>query len=336
MRMAQYAQAPVLLAGDIDRGGVYASFIGTYATFEPWEREQLYGFAVNKFRGDPTLLDDAHDYVRRMTGKEVAGVFDFLPDLGLPEEDSVGFCFAPKAEKRSDSLDVALIQLGHIANFTDYAPLDIEPDVQIRTVRSGEELGQPDVIILPGSKGVADDIGRMRKSGLFEAVKHSSAFLVGICGGLQILGEKLLDPDGIESEISEAIGLELLPLVTRMNRKKTLRHTSSVTGDGLPVYGYEIHHGETRCMNRDGLSVFYSPDGREIGYEAERIFATYLHGVFDNDTFRRHFLNTIRRRKGWEPLSVQTEYGFEKALNRLADHVRSRIDLKKLYRKMGL
>ena len=155
MRMAQYAQSPVLLAGDIDRGGVYASFIGTYATFERWERDLLYGFAVNKFRGDPTLLDDAHDYVRRMTGKEVAGVFDFLPGLGLPEEDSVGFSFAPKAEKRSDSLDIALIHLGHIANFTDYAPLDIEPDVQIRTVRSGEELGQPDVIIQPGSKGVA-------------------------------------------------------------------------------------------------------------------------------------------------------------------------------------
>lgn len=336
MRMAQYAQSPVLLAGDIDRGGVYASFIGTYATFEPWERELLYGFAVNKFRGDPTLLDDAHDYVRRMTGKEVAGVFDYLPGLGLPEEDSVGFSFAPKAEKRSDSLDIALIQLGHIANFTDYAPLDTEPDVQIRTVRSGEELGQPDVIILPGSKGVADDIGRMRKNGLFEAVEKSSAFLVGICGGLQILGEKLIDPEGVESEISETLGLKLLPLVTRMNRKKTLRHTGSTVHGNLPVYGYEIHHGETHCTNPDGISVMHSPDGREIGYETERIFATYLHGVFDDDAFRRHFLNALRRRKGWEPLAVQTEYGFEKALNRLADHVRSRIDLKKLYRKMGL
>ena len=176
----------------------------------------------------------------------------------------------------------------------------------------------------------------MRKSGLFDAVKNSSAYLVGICGGLQILGEKLIDPEGVESVISETLGLKLLPLVTRMNRKKTLRHTGSMVHDNLPVYGYEIHHGETHCTNPDGISVMHSPDGREIGYETERIFATYLHGVFDDDAFRRHFLNTIRRRKGWEPSAVQTEYGFEKALNRLADHVRSRIDLKKLYRKMGL
>ena len=336
MRMAQYAQSPVLLAGDIDRGGVYASFIGTYATFEPWERELLYGFVVNKFRGDPTLLADAHDYVRRMTGKEVAAVFDFLPGLGLPEEDSVGFSFAPKAEKRSDSLDVALIRLGHIANFTDFAPLDLEPDVQIRTVGCGGELGQPDLIILPGSKSVADDIARMKQNGLFEAVKHSSAFLAGICGGLQILGEKLLDPEGIESADPEVEGMKKLPLVTVMDRKKTLRHTSGVTASGLPVYGYEIHHGQTHCTGKDGLSVMYSPDGREIGYEAEGILATYLHGIFDDDAFRRHFLNSVRRRKGWKPLPAQTQYGFEKALNRLADHVRSRIDLEKLYRKMGL
>ena len=336
MRMAQYAQSPVLLAGDIDRGGVYASFIGTYATFEPWERELLYGFAVNKFRGDPTLLDDAHDYVRRMTGKEVVGVFDFLPDLGLPEEDSVGFSFALEAEKRSDSLDIALIHLGHIANFTDYAPLEIEPDVRIRTVRSGDELGQPDVIILPGSKGVADDIARMKQSGLFEAVKNSSAYLVGICGGLQILGEKLLDPDGIESEISEEEGMGKLSLTTVMRKKKTLRHSSAVTRSGLPVRGYEIHHGESRCRMKDGLSVMYSEDGRELGYEAEGMLATYLHGVFDDDAFRRQFLNSIRLRKGWNALPQTCEYGFEKALNRLADHVRSRIDLEKLYRKMGL
>ena len=336
MRMAQYAAAPVLLAGDIDRGGVYASFIGTYATFEPWERELLYGFAVNKFRGDPTLLDDAHKYVARMTGKEVVAVFDFLPGLGLPEEDSVGFAFAPRAEKRPDSLDIAVIRLGHIANFTDFAPLDIEPDVQIRVVSHAGELGEPDVILLPGSKSVADDIGRMRQTGLFDAVKRSRAFLAGICGGLQILGEKLQDPDRIESDRTETAGLGLLPLVTRMNRKKTLRHTAAVTRDGLPVRGYEIHHGETVCTPRDGLYVMVSPDGRELGYETDGILATYLHGIFDDDAFRRHFLNGLRRRKGLGPLPPQTQYGFEPALNRLADHVRSRIDLKKLYRKMGL
>ena len=336
MRMAQYAAAPVLLAGDIDRGGVYASFIGTYATFEPWERELLYGFAVNKFRGDPTLLDDTHKYVARMTGKEVAAVFDFLPGLGLPEEDSVGFAFAPRAEKRPDSLDIAVVRLGHIANFTDFAPLDIEPDVQIRVVERSDELGEPDVILLPGSKSVAEDISRMHHTGLFDAIARSRAFLVGICGGLQILGEKLLDPDRIESDQVETAGLGLLPLVTRMDRKKTLLHTAAATRDGLQVRGYEIHHGVTVSTSKDGLYVMHSPDGRELGYEADNILATYLHGIFDDDAFRRHFLNELRRRKGWGALPQQTEYGFEPALNRLADHVRSRIDLKKLYRKMGL
>ena len=336
MRMAQYAQSPVLLAGDIDRGGVYASFIGTYATFERWERDLLYGFAVNKFRGDPTLLADAHRYVERMTGKAVEAVFDFLPDLGLPEEDSVGFAFGPKAEKRTDSLDAAVIHLGHIANFTDLVPLDIEPDVQLRVVRHGDELGSPDLIILPGSKGVADDIARMKENGLFEAVNNSSAFLVGICGGLQILGEELLDPEEVESEISVVEGMKKLPLVTVMEKKKTLRHTSAVTSSGLSVHGYEIHHGKTHCVNSKGLSVMVAPDGREIGYEAPGILATYLHGIFDDDTFRRQFLNSIRLRKGWDALPQSCEYGFEKALNRLADHVRSRINLEKLYRKMGL
>ena len=336
MRMAQYAQSPVILAGDIDRGGVYASFIGTYATFEPWERELLYGFAVNKFRGDPSLLADAHEYVRRMTGKEVLGVFDYLPDLDLPEEDSVGFGFGPEVKKRPDSLDFAVIHLGHIANFTDLAPLDREPDVKLRIVRSGNELGSPDAILLPGSKGVSDDLAGMKRNGLFDAVKNSSAFLIGICGGMQMLGETLLDPEGIESEAAEVPGFGKLPLTTIMRRKKLLRHSCSETSGGLPVRGYEIHHGETACIRKDGLFVMHSEDGREIGYETEGILATYLHGIFDEDVFRRHFLNALRRRKGWLDLPQQTEYGFEKALNRLADHVRSRIDLKKLYRKMGL
>ena len=336
MRMAQYAAAPVLLAGDIDRGGVYASFIGTWATFEPWERELLYGFAVNKFRGDPSLLADAHDYVRRMTGRGVEAVFDFLPDLGLPEEDSMGFALAPKAEKRADALDIAVIRLGHIANFTDLAPLDIEPDVQLREVGSKNELGTPDAVILPGSKGVADDLARLKRSGLFDALKNTPAFLVGICGGLQMLGEKVLDPGRIESDDPEAEGLKKLPLTTVMDRKKTLKHTSAVTRSGLSVHGYEIHHGETTSRSQTGLSVMHSADGREIGYEADGILATYLHGIFDDDVFRRHFLNSLRRRKGLPELNVHTQYGFEPALNRLADHVRSRIDLKKLYRKMGL
>jgi len=335
MRMAEYAQSPVLLAGDIDRGGVYASFIGTYATLEPWERKLLHGFVVNKFRGDPTLLGDAHDYVRNMTGKPVLGVVDFLPDLGLPEEDSVNFGLFRKGKKDSRRLDIALIHLGHIANFTDVAPFEAEPDAELRTVRTAAELGEPDLVILPGSKGVADDLRRLREEGLFEAMRNTRAPIAGICGGLQMLGERLLDPDGVESSLPEVECLGLLPLETVMMPRKILRRTTALYSDGTSISGYEIHHGTTRCSDPLILRIL-DREGREVGYEKGNIFATYLHGVFDDDAFRRKYLNRLRKRKGWPELETGAPYGLEEALNRLADHVRARLDIPALYKRMGL
>ncbi len=335
MRMARHAEAAVLLAGDIDRGGVYASFIGTYATFEPWERELLYGFLVNKFRGDASLLADAHEYVVRMTGKPVVGVIDWQPDLGLPEEDSVGFAsgFAGEAAKTGPCLDVAVVVLGHIANFTDFAPLAAEPDVRLRAVRGAAELGEPDAILLPGSKNTAADWRALKEGGLAEAIHASRAYRIGICGGLQLLGRRVADPLGIESPpgtVTECLGE--LPMETVMRPRKTVRRTAA---GGF--FGYEIHHGESRLLEEvPGIAVHRSADGREIGYERDGLFATYLHGVFDDDRFRRLFLNRLRARRGWTPIEPGTRYGFEAALDRLADHVRSRVDLKALYRRMGL
>ncbi len=335
MRMAQYAQSPVLLAGDIDRGGVYASFIGTYATLEPWERELLYGFLVNKFRGDSSLLADAHDYVVNMTGKPVVGVIDYQHDLGLPEEDSVSFGFTREVVRDSQTLDVALIYLDHIANFTDFAPLEIESDVKVRTVSSGQELGEPDLIILPGSKSVVADIAKLRSSGLFDRIKSSNARIAGICGGLQILGQRLLDPEGIESSNQEATGLCMLPFETIMRKDKTLRRNQVRRGDGTFLSGYEIHHGESYATGND-CEVMRDDQGNVIGFEQGRIFATYLHGVFDDDQFRRDFLNEVRKNKGWELKNTLTEYGIENALNFLAEHVRSRVNMKQIYKRMGL
>lgn len=335
MRMAEYAQSPVLLAGDIDRGGVYASFIGTYATLEPWERKLLHGFVVNKFRGDPSLLGNAHDYVRSMTGKPVLGVVDFLPDLRLPEEDSVNFGLFRKGKKDSRRLDIALIHLEHIANFTDTAPLEAEADAELRAVRTAAELGNPDLILLPGSKGVADDLRRLRETGLFEAIRHTGAPIAGICGGLQMLGTRLLDPDGVESSCPEAECLGLLPLETVMMSRKILRRTEAICADGTPVSGYEIHHGLSHCYDPSILRIL-DREGREIGYECGDIFATYLHGIFDDDAFRRKFLNRLRKRKGWPELATGACYGLEGSLNRLADHVRERLDIPALYKRMGL
>ncbi len=339
MRMAQYANAQVLLVGDIDRGGVYASFAGTWATLEPRERRLVNGFIVNKFRGDASLLWDAHEWLKNLTGRPVLGVIDFQRDLGLPEEDSVNFSFVRPVKKEERTLDIALVHLGHIANFTDYAPLEIEPDVTLRKVDCAADFGDPDVVILPGSKSVAADLALLRKSGLDQKIYDSSkrgAFLVGICGGLQLLGERLLDPDGVESSDPEVCCLGLLPLKTVMRRAKTLRRTRAYLPEGKELNGYEIHHGETVSME-SGVPEIRDETGRAVGFVRGNCFTTYLHGVFDDDRFRRSWLDRLRVAKGWTPKGgVTARYGVEEALNRLADHVRSRIDIEQLYRKMGV
>ena len=340
MRMARYAEAPVILAGDIDRGGVYASFIGTYATLDPAERRLLYGFLVNKFRGDPTLLASAHEYVRKMTGRPVLGVVDYFRDIGLPEEDSVNFSLIRPAPKLDKTLDAVLIGLGHIANFTDFTPLELEPDVSIRKIHSAEEFGKPDLVILPGSKSVADDMAFLRSSGLAEKIHsavRSGAWFVGVCGGLQLAGEVLRDPEHVESLQDSVACLGLLPLETVMRKEKTLCQAKArIPADGTAVSGYEIHNGVTTCRS-EGYVLMEKEDSSPVGFGADRIFTTYLHGIFDDDRFRRQFLNRIRRDRGMEVLAdVTAHYGTEEALNRLADHVRSRIDLQAVYARMGL
>lgn len=336
MRMAQYAEAPVLLAGDIDRGGVYASFIGTYATLDPWERELLKGFIVNKFRGDPTLLGSAHDSVYRFTGKPVAGVIDFQKDLALPEEDSVNFSFIRPAPKHDRTLDMVIVQLGHIANFTDFVPFELEPDVTVRKVARAEDFGHPDIVVLPGSKGVADDLRHLRRTGLYDKITgavRNGAWYLGICGGLQLAGEKLLDPDHIESPHDEVECFGFLPLTTVMGTEKILRRNA--LHDNLSA-GYEIHYGRTECHAAD-VTEQTDCHNNVIGYERGRVYTNYLHGVFDDDRYRRAWLDRVRASLGYLPLGgVTARYGIEDSLNALADHVRSRLDMKQIYQWMGL
>ena len=332
MRMASHANAAVLLVGDIDRGGVYASFLGTFQTFEPWERRLLHGFLVNKFRGDPTLLADAHAWMEKMTGRPVLGVIDYQTDMGLPEEDSVNFSFVRPVARETRTLDIALIALGHTANFTDFAPLEAEPDVRLRIVHSVAELGTPDLLILPGSKNVPGDMAALEASGLAAAIRAFRGPVVAICGGLQMLGQACHDPLSLESNAAYTPCLGLLPFETTFRREKTVRRTTARLPDGTAVSGYEIHHGETSCE----LPPIVADDGRAVGFVAGRFFATYLHGVFDEDPFRRKYLDDIRALKGWPPRRTLVHYGLEEALDRLAAHVRSRVDMPALYRKLGL
>ncbi|MBR0459030.1 MAG: cobyric acid synthase [Victivallales bacterium] len=334
MNMARHADATVLLVGDIDRGGVYASFLGTYQTLEPWERSLLHGFLVNKFRGDPSLLTDAHEYILRTTGKPVLGVIDWQRDLGLPEEDSVNFAFTRPVERDSRTLDAALIALGHTANFTDFAPLEIEPDVRLRLVHTAADFGTPDLVLLPGSKNVAADMEVLHQNGLAERLRSYHGFLVGICGGLQLLGLSYEDPSHIESfsQVTECLGI--LPIRTILRPQKTLRQTHAVLSDGTKIHGYEIHHGES--FPTAPIESIFDDSQRTVGFLTSNCFATYLHGVFDEDSFRRSFLDRLRMRMGLPPRNTLSHYGFEEALDRLAEHLRSRIDISSLYRKLNL
>ncbi|MCF6176330.1 MAG: cobyric acid synthase [Victivallaceae bacterium] len=341
MNMAQYAESAVMLTGDIDRGGTYASFIGTVGTFNVWEKKLLKGFIVNKFRGDASLLQDAHDYVFDYTGVPVLGVIPYIHDIGLPEEDSVSFSFTgTKKNKHEKTLDIALVGLGHIANFTDFTPFESEPDIVIRKVLSVEELGKPDIIILPGSKNVISDLEKMRQRGLDQAVielVNTGTWLIGICGGLQMAGATIADPNHIESKLPMIDGLGLLPLKTVLATDKHLaRSEATWLKTGRPLSGYEIHHGVTTCSD-DALVSIESSDGRPIGFAADKIWLTYLHGVFDDDQFRREFIDMVRIERDLPPLvTPQSIYNTEAALNRVADIVRNNVELKQIYKAMGL
>ena len=344
MTMAAHARAPVVIAGDIDRGGVFAHFIGTWEVLPQKDRDMVAGFLINRFRGDQALLGDAMDYVKNHTGADTLGIVPFIPDLGLPEEDSVSFKAGDAGRKvtSGDGLEVAVIDLPHISNFTDFDPFKIEPVVNLKVVRRSAELGTPDAVILPGSKNVLGDLAHLKQTGLAEAVaklvRGKKTVLVGICGGFQMLGETIADPDRIESVKGEQAALGLLDLTTVMKPEKTLVSVAAAHVEtGFPLTGYEIHHGKS--TGRGLTPAVKRKDGEIIGYTARnnRVFGTYLHGIFDNDKFRRWFINDLRTKKGLAPeTGPLTTFDIEPALNRLADVVRANVNLKAIYQKMGL
>ena len=349
MRMAEHARASVLLVGDIDRGGVYASFLGTWMTFTDAERRLLTGYIVNRFRGDASLLGPAHEYMLDHTGTPVLGTIPYIRDLNIPEEDMAGFSWGHTdcGEKKAGTLDIAVVMLRHVSNYTDFAPLAAEPDVRLRPVRRAEEWGDPDVVMLPGSKSVVPDLDDLRRSGLADNIlghAERGKWIFGICGGLQILGRAILDPHGIESAAPEVPGLGLMDLRSTFAADKTLvRVARAETPLGVPSGGYEIHHGLTD-HGPSALPLFLRADRaypseaeRICGYVSGRRWATYLHGVFDDDAFRRAWLDHVRADIGLAPQGRQlAAYDLEKALDRLADIVREHSDMETIYQSMGL
>ncbi|WP_127529379.1 cobyric acid synthase [Paenibacillus kobensis] len=351
MRVAGWADAPVILVADIDRGGVFASIVGTLELLEEHERNRVKGFIINKFRGDISLLQSGLDWLEQRTGIPVLGVIPHMPKLNIEAEDSVVLERPHNPVEADDKdLDVVVIRLPRISNFTDFDPLSAEPDVSLRYAESADQLQKPDIIILPGSKNTLDDLAFLQENGMTEAIEQLVAHgsrLVGICGGYQMLGRKLNDPLQVESERGESTGLGYLPLETTFYAdKRTERvtgivqceHQSWSTFKGTPVSGYEIHMGQTKKLE-PVHSLFLLGD-REDGAVTDdgRIWGTYVHGIFHNDEFRRSWLDTVRVSKGLQPIHTVLPFSAQQAeaFDKLADHVRAYLNMERLYEIIGI
>jgi adenosylcobyric acid synthase len=342
MAVARYAEAPVLLVGDIDRGGIFAQLLGTLWLLEPEEQDLVKGFIINKFRGDLTLFDDGIRILEERGGMPVVGVIPYLPDLTIPEEDAValdGHSGAPTCEE--GVVDIAVIKLPRISNFDDFDPLQAERGVSLRYVSTPAELGEPDAVIIPGTKSTAADLAWLHRQGLAAPITDLAArgtAVVGICGGYQMLGRSIRDPEGVESRVTEIDGLALLPTETTFDsRKETHQVVAEITSASgwlsqasrWQLEGYEIHMGATqasqswlRITHRSGRPVDV-PDGA-VSSDA-RIWGCYLHGLFANQQFRRAWLASL----GWtlQTAPLNTATSIELAFDRLADEVSEALDI---------
>src|SRR5882762_4338973 len=355
MRMAELADAHCLLVGDIDRGGVFASLLGTVELLDPNEQLRIHGFAINKFRGDIHLLESGVHMMEARLNKPCLGVIPYLPQLALDEEDSLGMP-APDAtpwnleDVAGRPLHIAVLALPSFSNFTDLDALRSEPSVSLRFCRTSDQLRHADIIVLPGSKQTVDDLLWIRKQQLDHIlIDHAkSNIVIGICGGMQMLGESIADPLGMES-IGEVPGLALLPIRTSMQAHKVTNLADGVFAassllnqpiENLSISGYEIHIGETLYL--DNAQPFSSitratdpstrhPDGC-ISADG-RVIGTYLHGIFDQDGFRHTFLAAARI---FHHLSPALSYECWKAkremsLERLADEVEQALDMQRIF-----
>jgi adenosylcobyric acid synthase len=344
MAVARYARAPVLLVGDIDRGGVFAQLLGTLALLDPDERALVRGLVVNKFRGDPTLFTDGVRILEERGGVPVLGVVPFLAGLDLPDEDAVSVEVEPTATASPAAVEVAVVRLPRIANFDDFDPLRAEPGVRLRYVDSPSHLGRPHAVILPGTKSTVADLRWLRDRGLADAILRladQGTAVVGICGGYQMLGRMVRDPGGVESDASEVAGLGLLPVETTFEGEKATHQVLArldagpgwMAGlSGTLLTGYEIHMGRTptdspwlEVVARGGVSCRV-PDGAAAA--GGRVWGCYLHGLFANDDFRRAWLTSLR--SDFRPTSVSATARLHAGLDRLADALAEAIPIARL------
>jgi len=340
MGLAELTDSPVLLVGDIDRGGVFAQLYGTVALLEEAERARIAGMVINKFRGDPALLAPGPQMLEEMTGIPVMGVVPYVP-VEIDDEDSLAPRLGRYEARRP--IDIAVVRLPRISNFTDFAPLELHPSLGVRYVDSPARLGEPDLLILPGTKSTLQDLLWLRQNGLEMRIKKLAAGgtpVLGVCGGFQMLGEKLADPEGAEGG-GELMGMGLLPCSTVFSKEKALTRVKgqveAAPFAGAALEGYEIHMGRTGTAGAAPFCIL--SDGRPDGAVQGNVFGTYLHGLFDTGELTERLAAWLLARKGLAPDNIHPETHREhqeRQFDILAGAVRRSLDMEAVYRAMGL
>lgn len=330
MGMARLAKAPVLLVGDIDRGGVFAQLYGTIGLLDETEQSMIKGMFINKFRGDAALLTSGLTMIEHLTDKPVLGVLPML-DIDIEEEDSLDV----RSKRCEGSLiDIAVIRYPRISNFTDLKALEVTPGIQVRYVESVQELGQPDLVILPGSKNTPEDLAWLRQRKLDHAIVMLSekVSVLGICGGYQMLGERLIDEAYPERSVQ---GLGLLPVHTTFHAEKTRTRVRGRSLQGglfaeAKVEGYEIHMGKSEIRG-DAASLFQLENGQPEGCVKGLVYGTYLHGVFDEASCRQAVLSYLHGKR-WDSEMIEYEEYRQKQYDLLAEAIREHLDMAQIYR----
>lgn len=355
MKIAKMAGAPVLIVCDIDRGGVFASLVGTMELLTASERDIVKGFIINKFRGDIDLLKPGLTFIKKKTGVSVLGVVPYFKDISIPDEDSVSL---EKKRNHNDGkgLEVAVLKLPHISNFTDFDPLEKEEEVLLRYVETSSKLGNPDLLIIPGSKNTIDDLHYLKTSGCLKEImrlKKGGCTIVGICGGFQMLGKSIKDPYGVESSLKSIKGLGFLNMETQLEKRKTtfqieaeeINRNENEKPTGI-LRGYEIHMGRAIINNEKSLFKIIKRSGKKCSVKDGaisrdgKILGTYIHGIFDNDRFRRKFLNNISTKRKMTSSEMADVFEFnafkEEQYDRLADLVSRSLNMKYIFNLMGI
>lgn len=347
--MAAHAGADVILIGDIDRGGVFASLYGSVALLQPAERRLVKGIIINKFRGDMGLFASGVDIIERLCGVPVLGIVPYMRGLSIEEEDSVALTTKAVAPEQG-KINIAVVSLRHISNFTDFDPLEHDPRVHLFYAADATSIERADIVILPGTKSTADDLLWLRRSGAAEAVwraRRRGATVMGICGGYQIMGEAIADPQHADGDIERMSGLGLLPVTTVMRKdKRTVRVNFTLHPDALALaslitdddgngqmHGYEIHNGETALTGRcSAYPLTRFADGTEDGCITDtKCMGTYVHGILDNRAFVDFLLAPYADKCGERTAAFDYAAFREEQYDRIAGQVRESVDMNKVY-----